>query len=674
MYVPDEEGAIRTSLKGREYFFCSEGCLRLFLAPELEFRSLKRMTVLSFSLGIPTLIVTWFGMGVPGTLTNLILFALATPVQFVAGYKFFRGALHALRARTANMDTLIAIGTSAAWAYSTVDTFSPGLLPPGTYYEVSALIIAFVLLGRSMEHGLRRKASEVVRRLLELQPTTARILKDGLESEVRIEEVREGDLILVRPGDRVPVDGVVVEGASNVNESMITGESMPVLKRTGDEVIGGTINETGMMIVRATKVGADTVLAQIVRLIEDVQTSKAPIERIVDRASALFVPAVVSIAITSLVIWSLIFEDLLRGVTSFIAVLIIACPCALGLATPAALIVGAGKGAENGVLIKGPEAIEKIQRVDTVVFDKTGTLTKGRPAVVGVIGTQPFTEKEIVSLAASAEWGSNHPVAKAIIEYATGLKSEVRPPEEFEEIPGEGVVARLGSDRVLVGNDELFRRFGVELDDLRNQIDILIEEGRTVVIVGLNDKVIGLITIGDEVKEHARTSISDLKRLGLRVMMLTGDKARAARSVARDLGIDEVVAEVKPHDKVRIIENLQNQGKKIAMVGDGINDAPALMKSDVGIALGSGTDVAIESGDVVLIRDDLRDVVGVMRLGRATMRKVRQNLFWAFIYNTSLIPLAALGYLNPILAGVAMALSSVSVLLNSLSLRRIRWR
>lgn len=674
MYVEETEGALKTVVRGQEYYFCSETCMREFLAPELEFKNTKAMTALSFALGIPTLILTWMSILPPSIPTNLVLFLLATPVQFVAGWRFYRGMLHAIRARSANMDTLIATGTTAAWTYSTIDTFLPGFLPPATYYEVSALIIAFILLGRTLEHSLRRRASDAIRKLLELQPTTARLLRDGVEVEVPIEEVKVGDVVVVKPGDRVPVDGVIIEGSSYVDEKMITGESMPVAKYVGDEVIGGTINLSGVLKVRATKVGTDTVLAQIVKIVEEAQASKAPVERLADKVSAYFVPIVVTIAIASFLFWYVVLGEFLRGLTSFIAVLIVACPCALGLATPAAIVVGTGKGAENGVLIKGGEVIERMARIDTVVFDKTGTLTVGEPSVTEVVTMGSIDEAELIRYAASAEKMSQHPIAQAIVRRCEELGIQILELERFEEFPGEGVVAQICGKRVLVGNQRLFERFGVPYEAVSGLVNQMSERGETVAMVGIDGQVVGVIAVSDRPKANASEAIGELKRMGFKVVMLTGDNERTANAIARSLGIDEVVAHVRPDEKVKVIKSLQDSGRKVVMVGDGINDAPALAQADVGIAIGSGTDVAIESGNVVLISDDLRDVVGALRLGRATIRKVKQNLIWAFLYNTALIPVAASGFLNPILAGIAMAMSSISVVSNSLTLKRLRWR
>ncbi|MEM2910500.1 MAG: heavy metal translocating P-type ATPase [Nitrososphaerota archaeon] len=674
MFVEETEEALKATVRGRTYYFCSETCLKTFLMPEVEVRNLKRMSVLSFALGIPALILTWFlnpSLPIPN---SLLLFFLATPVQFVAGWSFYKGMWHAIRAKSANMDTLIAIGTSAAWFYSTLVTFMPSVFPEGLYYEVSALIIAFVLLGRLLEHVVRRKASDAVRKLMELQPTTARVIQDGVETIVPVEKVKVGDLLLVKPGEKIPIDGVVVDGHSAVDEKVITGESIPVEKESGSEVIGGTMNKSGILLVRATKVGADTTLSQIVRLVEEAQAAQAPIERLADRAASYFVPAVMSISIATFLTWYLLFGNPLPGLTAFIAVLIIACPCALGLATPAAIVVGVGKGAENGILIKGGENLEKAYKITTVVFDKTGTLTKGEPTVTGIIPLDEMNEKEIMRVAASAEFGSEHPLGEAVIKKAKELGVEPVRPENFEAVPGKGVVATVKGKRVVIGNRKLFFSMGLGLSELEETLRGLEQEGKTVLIVSVDERPVALISVEDVLKEHAAETVSQLKSMGLEVIMLTGDNERTAKAIAKQLGIEHVVAEVLPSEKLEIIKKLQAEGKIVAMVGDGVNDAPALAQADVGIAIGSGTDVAVETGGIVLIKEDLRNVVAAIRLSRSTMRKIKQNLFWAFAYNTTLIPVAAMGYLNPILAGIAMALSSVSVVTNSLTLKRLKLR
>ncbi|MEM4315698.1 MAG: heavy metal translocating P-type ATPase [Nitrososphaerota archaeon] len=672
MYVEESADSLSATIRGTEYFFCSESCLRAFLAPEIEVRKLKQMAALSFILGVPTLILTWF-ITLPQPIPhNIVLFTLATPVQFIAGWRFYQGLWHALRAHTANMDTLIAVGTTAAWLYSTIVTFIPTLFPEALYFEVSALIIGFILLGKYLEHMVRRKASEAVRKLLELQPQTARVVDvDGHEVEVPVDRVRVGDILRVRPGEKIPTDGVVVEGHSAVDEKMVTGESIPVEKTVGDEVIGGTINTTGFLTMRAVKVGADTTLAQIVRLVEEAQAAKAPIERIADRVASYFVPTVILIALASFLGWYLLAgQPLIHGLVAFIAVLIIACPCALGLATPAALVVGTGKGAENGILIKGGENLERASAVDVVVFDKTGTLTVGKPTVTDIITFSGISAREALALAASAESGSEHPLGEAIVRAARERGMELSKPSDFESVPGQGVKAMVDGRKVLVGNRRLLAMEGVGLGQYEDSVARLEAEGKTVILVAVDGQPTAVIAIVDTPKPDAKEAIEHLKKMGIRTLMLTGDNERTAKAIAAMLGIDEVYAGVPPAGKTAIIKGLQERGLRVAMVGDGVNDAPALSKSDVGIAIGSGTDVAIETAGIVLIKERVRDVVSALKLSRLTMRKIRQNLVWAFIYNTALIPIAATGLLNPILAGIAMALSSVSVLSNSLTLKR----
>ncbi len=672
MYVEEKPDALKTLQRGSTYYFCSETCLQTFVAPAKELKFIRRMTLLSFALGIPTLLLTW-AIALPGWFPqNLLLFALATPVQSVAGWMFYKGTWHALRARVANMDTLIATGTTAAWAYSTVVVFAPGVFPEGIYFDASSLIIGFILLGKLLEHAMRGRASDAVRKLLDLSPKRATVLRDGEEREIPVEEVQVGDLVRVRPGEKIPTDGVIADGRGSIDEKMLTGESIPVEKKAGDEVYGATINQTGMITVRATKVGSDTTLAQIVRLVEEAQAAQAPIQRLADRVAAYFVPAVVFVAVATLLGWYLLSgRGFLYGFTAFIAVLIIACPCALGLATPAALVVGTGKGASNGILLKGGEMLERAQKVDEVVLDKTGTITVGEPSVTDVIPLAGLTEGEVLRLAGAAEAGSEHPLGQAIVKGA-GKSNPQEAATDFQAVPGMGVTARVGKREMMVGNRKLFTDRKVQLGEAEGIVSSLEEKGRTAMIVSVEGVVSGVIAVADTVKPHAREAVSSLRQMGIKVVMLTGDNQRTANAIAKEVGIDEVIAEVLPAQKSEVVKGLREKGHVVAMVGDGLNDAPALAQANVGIAIGSGTDVAIETSGIVLIKSDLRDVAGALRLSRATMSKIKQNLFWAFSYNTILIPVAASGLLNPILAGVAMALSSVSVVANSLSLSRVK--
>jgi len=687
MYV-DEGTHLTAVVRGRRYYFCSETCLEAFSAPEKEIARLKRLTLFSLGIGIP-LFVIGFGQGLGWWLggleepVNLVFFALATPVQFVAGYRFYRGFLDAIRNKSANMDVLIAIGTTAAWAYSVVVTFLPflgvTLTEKGTYYDTAAVIIGLILLGKFLEEIAKGKASDAIRKLMDLAPRTARVVRDDREEEIPVEQVQVNDLVIVRPGERIPVDGVVVGGLSAVYEAMITGEPISAEKKVGDTAIGATINQTGLLRIRATHVGADTTLNQIIKLVEDAQASRAPIQRLADRVAAVFVPAVVGIAALTFFLWSVpLGESVAHALVFFIAVIIIACPCALGIATPAAIMVGTGKGAENGLLIKGGEYLEKAHKLTTVVFDKTGTLTKGRPSVTDVIRVGGLSDDEILRLAASAEKGSEHPLGEAIVRAAAERHLRLEDPTDFEAIPGQGVRARIGDRHVLLGNRTLMASAGIPAHAAESVLESIEEQGKTAMILAVDGKVAGVIAVADTLKDHSGAAVRALKAMGIEVIMLTGDNRRTAEAIARQLGIDRVIAEVLPAQKVDVIKELQKRGQVVAMVGDGINDAPALAQSDVGIALGSGTDVAMEAGGIVLIKDDLRDVVASIQLSRRTVRKIRQNLFWAFFYNTALIPIAAgvlagIGIvLNPIIAGAAMGFSSVSVVMNSMTLRRFK--
>ena len=693
MYVDEATSTLTAIVRGRKYYFCSETCLETFTAPEKELRKLKRLTALSLGIGLP-LFVIGLGQGLGWWLggleesVNLSFFLLATPVQFVAGGRFYRGFLDAVRNRSANMDVLIAIGTTAAWGYSAVVTFLPFLgvilADKGTYFDTAAVIIGLILLGKYFEELAKGRAGDAIRKLMDLAPRTAHVVRDGREEEVPVELVQVDDLIVVRPGERIPVDGTIVEGFSAIDESMITGESIPVEKGTGATAIGGTIDKTGLLRIRTTGVGADTMLNQIIKLVEDAQVSRAPIQRLADRVSAAFVPAVIGIATLTFIVWRLAFgESVAQSLVFFIAVLIIACPCALGIATPAAIMVGTGKGAENGLLIKGGEYLEKAQKLTTVVFDKTGTLTKGTPSVTDVVPEGPHTSDEVLRLAASAEKGSEHPLGAAILRAATDRGLRTEDPTDFEAIPGRGIRAKVGGHSVLLGNRGLMSEAGLPTDPAEGALDRLQADGRTAMILAVDGHLAGVIGVADTLKDRAVEAVRALKAMGIEVIMLTGDNRRTAEAIARQAGVDRVIAEVLPGQKVERIKELQSQGKVVAMVGDGINDAPALAQSDVGIALGSGTDVAMEAGGIVLIKDDLRDVVASIQLSRRTVAKIRQNLFWAFFYNTALIPLAAgvlatgalFGLkivLNPILAGAAMGFSSVSVVMNSMTLRRFK--
>jgi Cu+-exporting ATPase len=619
---------------------------------------------------------------VPDWLQNFyILWLLVTPIQFFSGWQFYRGAWVTARHRTSDMNTLIALGTSAAYGYSACATVFPEFfrgdgMEPRVYFDTAAVIITLVLLGRLMEALAKRRTSTAIKKLLTLQPRTARVLRNNTEQDIPIDEVQVGNLINVRPGERIPMDGEIMDGWSSIDESMITGENLPIEKQVGDMVIGGTINKVGSFIFEARKIGHNTTLAQIIRLIETAQGSKAPIQRIADRIAAVFVPIVLGIATLTFFAWILL-AGLNSAVLSFVAVLIIACPCALGLATPTAIIVGTGRGSENGILIKGGESLEIASSIQTVVFDKTGTLTNGKLKVMELVTRNGFSEKEVLYLAGSAEKKSEHPVGEAIQNKAEENKISLSEPEDFIAIPGHGVQAVVEGKKVLLGNMRAMDTAGLNVDELQRFVRAQTEKGWTPIFVAVNNVVIAIIGLTDTLKDSAKSTVKNLQRMGIEVQMITGDHTQSARVIAKEAGIEHVLAEALPEEKVREIEELQSAGKIVAMVGDGINDAPALAQADIGIALGTGTDVAIEASDVTLITGNPINVVNAIRLSNRTIRTIKQNLFWAFAYNSLGIPIAAgvlypiLGIsMNPIVASAAMALSSVSVLLNSLRLHR----
>ncbi|MGD1009756.1 MAG: heavy metal translocating P-type ATPase [Candidatus Aminicenantales bacterium] len=615
-----------------------------------------------------------------------VLWALATPVQFIMGAQFYRGAWVAFRHRAADMNTLIAVGTSAAYLTSAAATLFPSLfrtagLAPDVYFDTSAVIIVLILFGRMLEARAKGRTSEAIGRLMRLQPKTARVLRDGAEQDVPIDEVQVGDSVIVRPGEKIPVDGTVLEGRSAVDESMITGESLPVDKGPGAAVIGATINKLGSFTFRAAKVGKDTALAQIIRLVDDAQGAKAPIQRLADRIAGYFVPVVISISIVTFVIWYDFGPPprLTFALLNFVAVMIIACPCALGLATPTAVMVGTGKGAERGILIKSGESLETAHKVDTVVFDKTGTLTNGEPLVTDVIPAAGYGPDEVLALAGGAERMSEHPLGQAIFLRARESGVSLEAPSEFRALEGLGVEAQVAGRKIVVGSLKLARQAGADPDSLVLRAEELALEGKTSAFVIVDGKPAGLLAVADTLKNSSAAAIGKLRNMGLDVVMLTGDGCGAAQAIARKAGIDVVIPEVLPGEKASVIRKLQSEGRKVAMVGDGINDAPALAQADLGIAIGTGTDVAMESSDITLISGDIAGVPAAIELSRRTIRTIRQNLFWAFFYNVVGIPVAAgalypvLGVLlDPMIASAAMAFSSVSVVSNSLRLRRAR--
>jgi Cu+-exporting ATPase len=689
MYVDEKTGTITRTIHGTKWYFCSETCAQSFEKPEVEFNRLKALLVASLVLTIPTALLTYLTMFttmrvIPENLTNYILFLLETPVQFWVGWRFYRGAYDAIRNRMGNMDLLIALGTSAAWIYSTIVTFLPWVFPAsGAYFDAAAIIITLILAGNLLEHKQKRKASESVRKLLDLQPRMAHLVRDDVETDVPVESVSTGDLLLVRPGERVPVDGLVIEGNSAVDQSAITGESIPTEKRVNDEVIGGTINTSGLLRIRASKVGADTVLSSIARLVEEAQMARAPIQRLADRVAEYFVPAVVLIATAAALGW-LLFGGLTVNfaLLVFVSVIVIACPCALGLATPAAIMVGTAKGAQNGILIKGGEYLETAHKVQTVVFDKTGTLTMGKPSVTDVIGLRGQAADDVLRLAAVVEKGSEHPLGRAVLQAAMMKGLNVPDASSFKAVPGEGVVVEYNSQTLLLGNRKLMAEYKVDLREIEAQLGILESNGKTVMILSNEKEPLGLIGLADTLKDESGQAVQELQRLKIEVILVTGDNQRTGHAIAAKLGINRVIADVLPQQKATVVKELQKEGRIVAMVGDGVNDAPALAAADIGIAIGSGTDVAVETAGIVLIRNDLRDVVTAIKLSKATVRKIKQNLFWAFCYNVALIPLAA-GALVPFfgpgvynvlpgLAALAMGTSSATVVTNSILLNRFK--
>jgi len=634
-----------------------------------EISEIKAIFFFSLMLAVPSFVISmvlmWAGVMVP--YKDYILWALATPVQFIVGARFYRGAWGALKNRSANMDTLVATGTSAAYFFSLwVLLFDP---LSHQYFETSTILITFVILGKYLEALAKGRTSEAITKLMELSPKVASVVRDGVETKIPVEQVRVGDRVVVRPGESVPVDGTIVSGASAVDESMITGESIPVDKKKGDVVIGGTMNKSGSFVFTAKKVGGDTTLSAIIRLIEDAQSRKAPIQRFADVVSAYFVPAVIGVAIATFLIWYLaVGREFSFSLMAAVAVLVISCPCALGLATPTAIMVGTGRGAREGILIKGGDVLETVHKLGHIVFDKTGTLTKGKPAVTDIIPVDSLSEDRLLSLAASLERFSEHSLAEPIVALAERLGVGTEPVANFSAVAGAGVTGTIGGTTYRLGSARLMEQEKIDTAPVAGTVGALEGEGKTVMLLTEGDGIRGVIAVADTIKETSRDAVDTLRRMGIESYLMTGGNERTARAVAKQAGIDNVLAGVMPADKAAYVADLQKRGT-VAMVGDGINDAPALAQADIGIAMRSGTDVAMEAGNIVIMKNELSDIPRAIRLSRATMSKIRQNMFWALIYNTIGIPIAALGLLNPIIAGAAMAMSSVSVVTNSLLLK-----
>lgn len=660
-------------------------------AREKEMKHLRIRMFLSIVFSLPLLFIAMlaplFSLPLPVIIENNIIvleLILATVVMIMGSMFFSQGTLAVIKSKTATMDTLVALGTGTAYLYSVIISIliwngSAIYTHSDLYFEVAAFLIAFILLGKYLEAVAKGKTSESIKKLLGLQAKTAMVIRDNKEVEIPITEVEVGDHIIVKPGQKIPVDGIVLTGHSSVDESMVTGESMPIEKEKGGTVIGATINGAGSFTFRATKVGSETMLAQIITMVEEAQGSKAPIQKLADKISGYFVPAVLVVAILALVGWLMLGKPLNFALTSFVAVLIIACPCALGLATPTAIMMGTGKGAEQGILIKSAESLQKLKEVDTIIFDKTGTITKGKPEVTNIITYNKFTSNDVLLAAAIAEKRSEHPLGEAIVKKAKEDKLTVPDPTTFRSVAGHGLEATHGKQRIVLGNRKLFSEQGVDIQESISTLEKLENEGKTAILLSINHKLAGIIAVQDTIQDKSVDAVTSLKSIGKEVYMITGDNERTANAIAKQVGIVHVLAQVLPQDKAAKVKELQANGKVVAMVGDGINDAPALAQADVGIAIGSGTDVAIESADVVLVKQDLRDVVNAITLSAYTMRKIKQNLFWAFVYNIAGIPIAAgILYpitgtlLSPIIAGAAMAFSSVSVVTNSLIMGRYK--
>ncbi|PEJ49394.1 heavy metal translocating P-type ATPase [Bacillus wiedmannii] len=649
-----------------------------------EIERQKKKFIISFILSFPLLwaMVSHFSFTsfiyLPDMLMNpWVQLALATPVQFIIGGQFYVGAYKALRNKSANMDVLVALGTSAAYFYSvylSVRSIGSSEHMTDLYFETSAVLITLIILGKLFEAKAKGRSSEAIKKLMGLQAKTATVLRDGTEMKILIEEVVAGDIVYVKPGEKIPVDGEIVEGKSAIDESMLTGESIPVDKTIGDVVIGSTMNKNGFLKVKATKVGRDTALAQIIKVVEEAQGSKAPIQRVADQISGIFVPVVVVIAIITFAVWLLFVTpgDFGGALEKMIAVLVIACPCALGLATPTSIMAGSGRSAEYGILFKGGEHLEATHRLDTVILDKTGTVTNGKPVLTDVIVADGFHEEEILRLVGAAEKNSEHPLAEAIVEGIKEKKIDIPSSETFEAIPGFGIESVVEGKQLLIGTRRLMKKFNIDIEEVSKSMEELEREGKTAMLIAINKEYAGIVAVADTVKDTSKAAIARLKKMGLDVVMITGDNTQTAQAIAKQVGIDHVIAEVLPEGKAEEVKKLQAQGKKVAMVGDGINDAPALATADIGMAIGTGTDVAMEAADITLIRGDLNSIADAIFMSKMTIRNIKQNLFWALAYNGLGIPIAAFGFLAPWVAGAAMAFSSVSVVLNALRLQRVK--
>jgi len=651
-----------------------------------HFKSLKKDFIFALVLSVPLFLISilretqffqsfW---GLSADYTNKILFLIATPIMFISAKRFFKAFWANLKHFSADMNTLVAVGTGTAYIYSTVATLFPGWIAngnqlPHVYFDTAGVIIVLILLGKVLETNSKGKTNQAIKKLLELKPKEATIIRDGKEIKMPIAQLKTGDKVVVKPGEKIPADGKIVEGYSIVDESMLTGESIPVEKSIGAEVIGGTVNKNGTFVFEVSALGDNSVLGQIVKLVEEAQGSKAPIQKLADKVASVFVPAVILIAIITFVGWYFLspLHSFNIALINFVAVLIIACPCAMGLATPTAIMVSSGLGAEKGILIKNGESLEMAHKITAVALDKTGTITEGNPQVTDV-RVFNYDKDEMLSYAASVESRSEHPIAEAIVNYSKDRELKIKKVESFQNLVGKGIFAIVDGNAILVGNKNLMNSYSININESENLIEDFSSQGKSIVLVAINGKLAGIIAVSDPIRKNAPQAIKELKKMGLKVIMITGDNNLTAKAIAKEAGIERFFAEVKPELKAAKVKELQKQGELVAMVGDGINDSPALVTADLGIAIGSGTDIAIESSDITLVKGDLRSVVTAIKLSKKTIRTIKQNLFWAFIYNTIGIPFAALGFLNPIIGALAMSFSSVSVVSNSLRLRRAK--